>query len=172
MDFKMLLHGIDLEGIENQLKEIIELVKAENKNVSLLQGEDNIYILLDIKKDDVIAYRVTTGITEIENKKYIEVKRTLGKWNLNDLKTLIGEEGSKPIESTLKKLLPIVDGFITLTKLHKNEKKISIQLDIKEKDVTAYQIVLAIFGEKETGLKLVVNRILGKYDLNEYIKTV
>lgn len=169
MDIKMLLSGIDLSDIENHLKEVINLVRNANKNVQLLEGEDSVYILLDIKKDDIVAYRVTTGITKIEDKCFLEIKRTLGKWGMNDLQNLIGEQGSSKIEGTLRKILPIIFGFISLIKLHKNEKKISIQIDVSENDITAYQIALGIFIN-ETEDKLVVNRILAKYNLSEYIK--
>lgn len=168
MDLKMLLSGIDLDGMQTHLKEIIEMVKNENKNVTLLEGENNVYILLDVKKEDVIIYRITTGIIKIDEKNYLEIKRTLGKWGLSDLKNLIGE-GSSSIENKLRKILPIVNGVISLIKLKENEKRVSIQLDIKGDDIKAYQVVLGVYGKKETGLNLVVNRVLEKYNLNEYI---
>lgn len=168
MDIQMLLSGIDMSEISNHLKEVINLVKTENALIKFEATEDKVYILLDISKNDVIAYRVTTGVCEIENKKRMEIKRTLGKWSLNDLKTLIGE-GALPVENTLKRLLPIIAGFISLTKLEKHEKKVSIQLDITDTDINAYQIVLAIVKVEEKN-KLFVSRVLGKYSLNEYLK--
>jgi hypothetical protein len=74
--------------------------------------------------------------------------------------------------------MPIINGFNSLIKLFPNEKRVSIQLDITNDDIIAYQIVLAIYTTKvnefQTDEKnvLVVNRILGKYNLNEYLKTV
>lgn len=170
MDINMLLSGLDISDIKNQVKEIIKMVKTENELVKLIDNEDNIYILLDIKSDDIIAYRITTGVIKIQEKNFIEIKRTLGKWNLSDLKNLIGD-GAAPIESTLKRLMPIINGFNSLIKLNKtdNEKRVSIQLDIKDNDVVAYQVVLSVF-EVETKNKLVVNRILDKYNLNEFLK--
>lgn len=170
MDLKMLMSGIDFSEIENHLKEVIEMVKEENKKVSLLPNEDKIYILLDIKQNDIIAYKITTGAINISEKNYLEIKRTLGKWSLKDLKNLVGE-GAIPIENTLKRLLPIIYGFNSLIKLEKNEKRVSIQLDIKDQNVIAYQVVLGIVESDSKENILIVKRILGKYDLQEYLKT-
>lgn len=169
MDLKMLLAGIDISEIESHIKEVIDLVKNENAITKLNDCEDKVYILLDIRSNDIIAYRVTTGVIKLAEKNYIEIKRTLGKWALNELKNLIGE-GSLPVENTLRKILPIINGFISLTKLEKDEKRISIQIDITGNDITSYLIALGIITDNENKNRLVVNRILGKYNLNEYIK--
>lgn len=165
----MLLHGIDLTEIENHLKEVVNLVYTENQNVKLNIDEDNVYILLDIHKNDITAYRVTSGIIVVNEKPFIEIKRTLGKWSINDLKNLIGVNESDKVINTIKKILPIVNGFISLIKLKEFERKISIQIHITKDEIIAYQIALAIIENNEKNV-LVVNRILDKYKLSDYLK--
>lgn len=169
MDLSLILQGVDLGEIENHVKEIISLVKEENKKVVLLPGENNVVIQLDIKKDDIIAYRVTTGTITINDKQFVEVKRTIGKWNLNDLNKLIGDNESVPILGTLKKFLPIMEGYLSLTKFHGNEKRVLLQVKITDTEIIAYQIIVAVekIGEEN---KLYVSRVLGKYNLKDYLK--
>ena len=168
MDLKMLMSGIDFSEIENHLKEVVQLVKSENEKIKVLDSSDKIYIILDIKEKDIIAHRVVCSPIKINDKKYLQIKETLGKWNLLDLKNLIGE-GSLPIENTLKRILPIIHGFNSLIKLLENEKRISIQMDIKENDIIAYQVALAVLTLEGKNIAI-VNRVLGKYNLNDYIK--
>lgn len=169
MDIRALLSTIDLTEIENHVKQIIDLVKEENKNVILLPGEENVYIQLDILKDDILAYRVVTGKLIIDGNNFMEIKRTIGKWNLSNLKNLIGEAESLPIINLLKKFIPLMNGHLSLIKLLTDEKKVLIQIKITDDEIIAYQTIVAV-KNIEGKNKLFVTRVLGKYNLKEYIK--
>lgn len=175
MDLKTMMATIDISNINSQLKEVIDMVKDENSKVVLNDGEDRVYILLDIKQKDITAYRVTMGVDTFplkENltKQYNTVKRTIGKYTLQDMKNLVPGEDLSGIESTIRRVMPLIYGMNSLIRLIGNEKKVMIQLDISDTDIIAYQVVTAIIEKKPTDFYLVISRVLGQHILSEYIK--
>lgn len=167
MDFKTFFAGFDLTEIGNQIKDIVTAVKEVNAQIELLPGEDHIYVLLDVQPKDIIAYRVATGAStsSATGKKYLEIKRTIGKYNLEHLRNLTKDIDTSKMESIIRRVNPLLYGANQLIPISKDEKKVQIQLDFVNDDIIAYQVVMKIFEEK-----LIVSRVLGKWNLMDMVK--
>lgn len=176
MDFKTLMIGTDISEIGNQLKEVIGMVKEENNKVQLEKGEDRVYIFLDIKHKDIIAYRMAVGILQTVDyknepvKSFAWLKRSIGKYTLEDIKNLVPGQDVSGIERTVRRVMPLIYGMNQLIRLTKDEKKVMIQLDISDTDIIAYQIVTAVIEPEPQSYQLVISRVLGKHNLNDYLK--